>query len=377
MNNQKKATPYYLIHRKKYNENCIAVEEAFKETWGDNVLFGYSIKTNHHPLLMEMAKKRGWLAEAVSYDEMLQAGECGFGKSQMICNGPVKGEMIKEAIKQRQILNLDHIQEVREVCQYVKQEKIPAEELKIGLRVNFDLEKVCPGETTAGDQVNRFGICYENGEVKRAVTLLKENSINVAGLHMHSSTETRSLHVFSELAKMVTHLIEEYQLDLQYVDMGGGFFGGKVLKGKPLMSEYAQVITEELKKRLDPRNVALVIEPGASVLATAVDYVSGVANIREIRGERIVTLDGTLLHINPFMVKRKPPYDVIKAGTRKVQLQHICGCTCMEMDRFCSIRNEKELTPESQLVFHDAGAYTMAFNSNFIVKVPPVYVTEE
>lgn len=376
MENQRRVTPYYLIHRKKYNENSLAVEDAFRKAWGENVLFGYSVKTNRHPVLMEMAKERGWLAEIVSYDEMLHAKACGFGVKNIICNGPVKGKMLIEAIKQKQILNLDHIQEVQKVCQYIKKEKVSASNLRIGLRVNFNLEQVCPGETTAGKLVNRFGICYENGDIRRAVEIFKENDIPVVGLHMHCSTETRSLKVFHELARMVNLLIEEYELDLRYVDIGGGFFGGRVLQGKPLMREYAEVIATELKKNLDPRKVTLIVEPGASVLATAIDYVSKVSNIREIRGEKVITLDGTLLHINPFMVNRIPVYEIRNSGLEIVPIQHICGCTCMELDRFCSIYDEKELLQETEFIFHNAGAYTMAFNSNFILKIPSVYVED-
>lgn len=374
-----KSTPYYLIHQKKYNENCAIVEEAFENAWGENVLYGHSVKTNYHPVLLEFARDRGWLAEVVSTKEMLHVQKLGFGVGEIICNGPVKGKMLEEAVRQNQILNLDNMQEVQELCSYVKSEKICVEDLKIGLRVNFDLEMECPGETTAGEQVNRFGICYENGDIEKAVKLLKANKIPVKGLHMHSSTKTRSREVFSALSKMAVRLAEEYNLSLEYIDIGGGFFGGKVLSGKPLMKEYAYVIASELKRKFDPDKVVLIIEPGASVLATAVDYVAEVVNVREIRGERVVTLDGTMLHINPFMVKRNAPFgfENEEHGETILPVQHICGCTCMEMDRFCTLHEAYEVTTGSRLVFGDAGAYTMAFNSNFIVDPPLVYVSED
>ncbi|MCM1125480.1 MAG: diaminopimelate decarboxylase [Lachnospiraceae bacterium] len=374
-----KLTPYYLIHPQKYNENCAIIEEAFGNEWGKNVLYGYSVKTNYHPALLHFARNRGWLAEVVSWKEMLHVQKLGFGVGEIICNGPVKGKMLKEAICQKQILNLDNMQEVQDLCWYVKKEKICVDDLKIGLRVNFDLERECPGETTAGEQVIRFGICYENGDIEKALKLLKANKIPVKGLHMHSSTKTRSQKVFSALSKMSVRLAEEYNLFLEYIDIGGGFFGGKVLPGKPTMKEYAYIITSELKRKFDPSKVTLIIEPGASVLATAVDYVTEVINVREIRGERVVTLDGTLLHINPFMAKRNPPFvlENEKHNENILPVQHICGCTCMEMDRFCTLYEACEISNGSRLVFGDAGAYTMAFNSYFIVDPPLAYVDED
>lgn len=376
---QKRITPYYLIHSKKFNENCSIVEEAFGSAWGGKVLYGYSVKTNHHPVLLNFARERGWLAEVVSYNEMCYVQKYGFGIGEVICNGPVKGAMLEEAVKKRYILNLDNMQEIQDLCLYMKRGKIAVENLQIGIRVNFHLERECPGETTAGEDVSRFGICYENGDMDKAMMLLRENKISVKGLHMHSSTKTRSLGIFSALSKKVVKLAEEFNLSLEYIDMGGGFFGGKVLPGKPLMKEYANTIVSELKEKFDPDKVTLMIEPGASVLATAVDYVADVSNIREVRGERIVTLNGTSLHINPFLSQRNPSFIMENVDRNDITMpvQHICGCTCMEMDRFCSLYGEPEVRRESRFIFHDAGAYTMAFNSNFIVEPPLVYVEED
>ena len=61
-------------------------------------------------------------------------------------------------------------------------------------------------------------------------------------------------------------LAEEFYLWFDYIDMGGGFFGGKVLPGKPLMKEYANTIVSELKEKFDPDKVTLMIEPGRQYL---------------------------------------------------------------------------------------------------------------
>lgn len=350
------------------------VEKSFREAWEGKFLCGYSIKTNHQKELIMLAKKRGWLAEVVSDDEYNYAKKIGFGVHEMICNGPVKGEMIKKALQDRQYLNLDHLQEINGLCMLLNEKGCKIADMKVGLRVNFDLEKLCPGETTAGERVSRFGINYENGDLKRAILTLQKHKIPIAGLHMHTSTKSRSLAVFQALSRMVCQVVEEYNLSLDFIDIGGGFFGGQKLPGKPLMSEYAKVIARELKNTFDSEKVTLIVEPGASVIATAVDYVTSVDNIREVKGERIVTLDGTMLHINPFMAERKPVYTVGNLGGQQIRVQHICGCTCMENDRFDTLHFEKELQLDSEVIFHNAGAYTMSFNSYFIIEPPKVYL---
>lgn len=369
-------TPYYLIYKKKFEENCLEVENNFRKAWGNNFRCGYSFKTNYSHELIKMAKSRGWFAEVVSDDEFIYAHEIGFGNKEMICNGPVKGNMLQQALEQYQILNVDSLEEVEKVCEIVKKKDLCKKELRIGLRVNFNLENVCPGETIAGKNASRFGLSYENGDLKRAILYFQENEIYISGIHMHTSTKSRSLSVFRELSKMACRLKEEFHLHLQYIDIGGGFFGGQIVTGKPLMREYAEVIAKELKKKFDPRIVTLIVEPGASVTATAVDYIAGVANIRNILNERVVTLDGTFLHINPFMVSRKPVLEIKKAGNTEIAIQHLCGCTCMENDRFDILYDYKELLPGSRVVIHNAGAYTTSLNSQFIVKPPKVYFVE-
>lgn len=374
MRKEEMRTPCYVIHVKQFDNNCLDIEESFRAAWGNNLICGYSVKTNRNSTLIKTAQKRGWLAEVVSEDEFAYAASLGFQKGQMICNGPVKRNMLQKAIDQKHYLNLDCLQEVEDVCHLLEYKKVSSDDLLIGLRVNFDLESLCPGETTAGQAVPRFGINYENGDIKKAVDILNKAHIRVLGLHMHTSTRSRSTAVFRALSQMACQLAEELNLDLGYIDMGGGFFGGQIVKGKPRIHEYAQTIAVELKKKFDPVQVTLVLEPGAAVLATSVDYVTRVENIREVMGEKIITLDGTILHINPFMVDRKPTYDVEGVGKNQIKIQHLCGCTCMEKDRFDILYNKRELLPGSTLVFHNAGAYTMSFNSHFIIEPPAVYI---
>lgn len=376
MVNRERTTPYYLIHKKQFEQNCSEIEDSFQKRWGKNVIFGYSVKTNNCRELVSMSKDRGWFAEVVSEDEFNYINGLGFGDGKVICNGPVKGNMLQRALQQGLIVNLDNLQEVAAVCDFVRHNGIKKDKTKIGLRVNFDLESACPGETTAGRSVSRFGINYENGDLGNAIKILREHQICVSGLHMHTSTKSRSLAVFKELSWMARKLADEFRLDLEYIDLGGGLFGGQRAKDRPTMSEYAEVICAELKKGFDSEKVVLILEPGASIIATAVDYVTQVVNVRDICGEKVITLDGTALHINPFMTMRTPHFSVSGVGAKEIDVQHVCGCTCMETDRFVVLNHEKELLEGSLFSFHYAGAYTMSFNSNFIVRPPSVYIDD-
>ena len=331
-----------------------------------------SVKTNHDAGLMKYAHaKLGWFIETVSPDELELAFNLGFDAENIIFNGPCKcsrQDALINAIRGGAYVNLDNLDDVSFVCGHVSDIRDVS---RIGIRVNYNLEAECPGETTAGESVSRFGIDVENKDFARAVDMLRSAGIEPAGLHMHTSTRSRSAAVFTSLARKAAQLVNDYGLKLHFVDMGGGYFGGQKVEGKPSMEQYAQVITRELKKALNPEMTTLILEPGASVIATSVTYETSVLSVRDIRGTKIVTMDGTLLHVNPFMAHRNQPYStslIADYDARPVdEHQIICGCTCMENDRFADEHSVRRLEPGDVLSFRFAGAYTMAFNSNFIV----------
>ena len=365
----------------QFNDNCDAVTTAFKKRWGANVVCAYSVKTNHDKNLIKYAyNELDWNVEVVSEDEYNYACSLGIEKKRIVVNGPHKGKALIDAIISGSVVNLDSLCEIQQIRQHiVNEDDNVADRIRhgiIGLRVNYDLNKDCPNELATDNGYSRFGICYENGDFKKALDLLTTLGISISGIHVHYSTTTRSANVFSVLSSKVANTIMENNLILKYIDMGGCFFGGRIVTGKPTMNEYAEVITANLAKCVDAKKTILILEPGSSVIATTTQYKCKVVSVKDMDGIRIVTLDGTLLHINPFMKERSPKYTVEKKETAEygkiINEQIICGTTCMENDRFFTIYNERELIEGDEIIFDYAGAYTMSFNSNFIIKIPRV-----
>lgn len=365
-------TPCYIINAEEYESNIKEFEAEFRKRWSGEVLFGYSVKTNHYPYFMKVAKEYGWYAETVSATEYMHSEALGFPKQEIILNGPQKKDLLISACVDGGIVNLDSMLEVDKLCLELPQEY--RKKAIVGIRINFDLEKECPGETTCGTETTRFGICYENGDVERAILKLQNAGIKISGLHMHASTSSRSTRVYKALATMAGKVAKEYKLDLSYVDIGGGYFGGKFFAGKPSVEEYAQIITDTLKEYFEPEKVMLILEPGAGILATAADYLTSVLNIKEIRGKRVVTLDGTCLHINHFMKKQQTPCTLINPGEEMEEEQVLGGNTCMEMDRFYLRDKKNEILEDTKILFHCTGAYTMTHNGCFINTLPNIYV---
>lgn len=373
-------TPCYIVDQVKFIDNVNVIKRAFCSQWEKNPILGYSIKTNNYPELVLMARHEGMFAEVVSDDEYRLAISLGYIPPNIIFNGPQKSEtLLLDALRDNAWVNLDNFEEIEIIKRNIL--SLPANHLRIGLRVNFDLEQCCPGETTAGTEVSRFGFCVENGDLEQAISELKAIGISISGLHMHYSSKTRSVKVFRALSEKACNLVKEYSLNesLSYIDIGGGFFLGQTenTAGKPNMNEYAKCICEVWQDVVDKKKVDLILEPGAALIATSVSYMTQIINARDIRGRNVLTTDGSLLHINPFMEPRNPIAEIIRRDAKNsntIEEQIICGATCMENDRLLKLKDEALVMPGDRVVFQCAGAYTMVFNNCFINLPPYVYI---
>lgn len=367
---KKISTPYYLIDREKLELNYVNMEREFKKYW-KNFTIGYSFKTNSLPWILNFFKEQGAYAEVVSKREYDLAKRIGYG-SGIIYNGPIKSqETLKDALERGAIVNIDSKHEI----QWIK-DNIGERMWRIGIRINFDLERSCPGESVMGEQGGRFGLNYENGEFIKAMEMLRDiPRVKVVGMHLHNSSKTRSLNIYRAISQMATELKKYFEKDLEYIDIGGGFFGdGK----SETYEKYAQEISNILKKEYDNKKIRLIIEPGASLIATPISFISTVVDTKEIKGHRVVTTDGSCNNINPLMKEKRYRYNIERRDEMRevIKRQIVAGYTCMEDDILLDLEKEKELCIGDRIEFLDVGSYTMTLSPLFIEYFPKVIVKE-
>lgn len=367
-------TPYYLIHKDKLNEGIAHLKNALGIYW-PNAVIGYSFKTNSLPWILCFMKEQGCYAEVVSENEYELSEYMGF--EHVIYNGPVKGKgSFFRACKAGHIVNLDSYREV----EWVRELSNAGVPVRVGVRVNFDLESKCPGEAQGGTEGGRFGFGYENGSFKEVVDeLFQIPRVEVSGIHLHCSSKTRSLNIYRAIADTACQIHREYHLDLEYVDVGGGFFGG--LPDKPQYEDYLQVISDILKEEFNPHETVLVVEPGTSLICPPIDYMSTVLDVKKTNRNCFVLTDGSRIHVDPLMSKKGYFYHVnpVMPGQSREQVekQVITGFTCMENDRLFEIKNMQALKAGDQIVYEKVGAYTMCLSPLFSGYFPAVYLENE
>lgn len=367
-------TPFFRIREKDLLYDISLLKEALSRNWG-NYITGYSVKTNSLPWLLNYLKNQGFYAEVVSKTEYDLAVRLGFPAEQMIYNGPIKDRQAFESVLlSGGYVNLDSNYELDWLEELSA--LYPNRILKAGVRVNCNIAELCPEESLISES-GRFGYCYENGRLKDAVDRIhKLSNVKVSGLHLHSSTQSRTVQVFAALAKMAVKIAKEYTLSLEYIDMGGGYFGGR--DDKPDYRDYFKEICRELSVFFDPAQTALIAEPGVSLISRATTFETTVIDIKDIRGQKFVVTDGSRTNLNPLVIRHVYPHhmeycsDIVCRNNEP--LQWVCGATCMEYDRLFEITNEPALISGDRIIYDTAGGYTMCLNPLFINYFPAVYV---
>ena len=362
-------TPYYVIRKNTLDGLMADLKESLDKHWNNYVL-GYSFKTNSLPRVIRYMQQAGYYAETVSADEYELAIKCGYG-SKIIYNGPVKTkETFLDALSKGCIVNIDSEREIRWLDDF------PGN-ASVGLRVNFDLEEYCPGESQMGDEGGRFGFSYETGGLESAINELNKKSVRIAGLHLHCSSKTRSVGIYKAIARICCEIVQKYRIELEYLDIGGGFFGG--VPGKPTFDDYFREVSQILQTVFEAERTKLIVEPGMSLIGASVDYVTSVIDVKRTNRNTFITIDGSRTNVDPLMRKTGYTYGIeYGSDDRKpVEKQVVCGFTCMEADRLMTLYDTAELREGDRIIFRKVGAYTLCLTPLFIEMFPDVYVEDD
>lgn len=365
-------TPYFLISKEKLDKNIMAFVDALKDLWPNSIL-GYSVKTNSLPWVLEYLKSKEIYAEVVSDEEYQLACLMGYPHDKIIFNGPIKGgKIFSESCNNGTIINIDSKNDL----QYLK--KYGHKKVNIGIRVNINPEIFDSKDVGYEEEGFRFGFSDESGELKEAVEIVRTScKKNKMGLHLHCNSVTRSLEVYRAIARYAAKIITKYHIEVDYIDIGGGFFGGVPEKTTPF--EYINCIKNELQGVVDINETRLIVEPGSAIIGSVVDLYTTVVDVKDTCKSRIVTTDGSRIHIDPLWKKKNYMYSIQSFDDSirvNMPRQVICGYTCMDHDRLMIVENEKELSIGDSIIYHRVGAYSMTFGGMFIRYYPDIYIED-
>lgn len=371
---------FYVFDIKKLRDNYINLYTAFENKY-EKFIIGYSYKTNYVPALIKELSSLGAYAEVVSRLEYNLALKIGVNPAKIIFNGPFKRyEDIALALDGNSIINLDSFYEIDKVKRYLNEN--PHREIKLGLRVNFDM--TIDGENPLQNKYeqSRFGFCIENGSFENAITeLQRESNIKIVGLHGHFSTTTRSIEVYRKITQKLCDLSKIYlRHTLEYIDVGGGFYGNvpKSISENnvPSFEDYAEAICSIMNKEKNnfTNQPFLIIEPGLALVVDTFNFYCVVMDVKKSQNDYFALVKGSIHNLKPTMHTKNMPMAHVKMNKRIYEHKkfNIVGYTCMEKD-YLAIDYEGELPARGDfLVFSNVGAYTIVFDPPFIKERPPI-----
>lgn len=367
-------TPAFVIDVPALERFTDRFRQAMDTHWPHSIL-SYSFKTNSLPWLVTFMRDRGAWAEVVSDAEYELALALGYEPDRIVLNGPYKSrERLRAALLGGSVINLESKRDVAWTVELAHE--LPETEFGIGLRVNWDLESRCPGESTFDEQSSRFGFSTENGELDQAISELTSAGVRIAGLHVHRNSRTQSLGVYRAAATVAAEVITSRGLDLDWIDIGGGFFGSD--HGSPTFDDYMQVIRQTLDGVVDVERTCLITEPGGALVAVPMEFHASVIDVKQVESRTFVVTDTSRTNLDPLF-RRTNPYeiDVATSSTRVISEQIVSGFTLVEGDRLMTLHDMPELELDDRIVFHKVGAYTMALQPLFIEYLPAVYARTE
>ncbi|MFB5662645.1 diaminopimelate decarboxylase [Alteribacillus sp. HJP-4] len=377
---------FYALDLKKLRGNYSKMERAFKSRY-EPLIIGYSYKTNYLPLLCRELSSLGAYAEVVSRLEYDLAVKIGVNPKKIIFNGPLKSENdIETALMNESILNIDSFYEI----EYIKSfcESNPLRECRVGLRVNFDLSDGGESVLQEGYERSRFGLCVENGDLKRAVSELQSlPNLKISGLHGHFSTRKRAIRTYQRITKKLCSLAKQLLAETpDYIDIGGGFYGELPASFEieaPSFEEYAAAVCAVMQREYGglPARPALIIEPGISLVANTFLFYAKVIDTKNVRNRHFVLVDGSVHNVKPTMHRNNLPMTIIRpeegVSNQPQSLFDIVGYTCMEKDYLAHDVSSSLPRPGDYIAFENVGAYSIVFNPPFIKERPAIVAVEE
>lgn len=365
-------TPCFIFDEAEFRRSVEGFREALERRFG-NVGLGYSVKTCSLPYAMRLAETLGCMAEVVSHDEYELARLCGFMPDRIIYNGPMKSKVtFLEAVRGGAIVNLESKREL----EWLKE--LPMNEtFNIGIRLNINISHISIEDADGEDDNSRFGFSDESDEFAEAIFRLREMSnVRVAGLHIHRTAHSRLPRFYERSIDYAATVIKKYGLSLDYLDVGGGYFG--IFPNKPTFADYTEAFYAPLKRH-GLEDLRIIVEPGNALTASSFVFLSEVIDVKRVDDKtRFVTTDGSRNDIDPFFHKSDYIKEILYNNNRPIEpLQTITGCTCLEYDRLFTLTDKPRLEPGDRILYHNVGAYTMTLSPQFIRLWPRVYAVDE
>ena len=318
-----------------------------------------SCKTQPVAPLLRWWRGQGRGIEVVSEFELRAALAEGFAPPDILINGPAKHHWLpRQALRGLSVL-FDSPAELAALLPLAKKLDWCCG-VRLNTREEFDPEN--------SQFPTQFG--FTGDEAVRALRKLMRARVRVEAVSFHLRSNVPSAQIYQRAVAEVAEICRQAKFAPKVFDFGGGLPvrhvltpGGKVLDGEFSLRAYAEMLRQAARQFPDLREIWL--ENGRFVSASGGVLVVKILDTKERRGQRQLLCDGgrTLQALTALWEQHRILPLPERAGAETPTTVH--GPTCMAFDRLARIALPRSLRAGDHLIWLEAGAYHISWETRF------------
>ena len=349
-------TPCFLFFAEALAAQWARLGSAFADR---RVRHWWSCKTLPLPEAWRWWRRQGQRLEVVSGFELQAALAEGTPPSDILVNGPAKHRWLPTTPLPGLNLNFDSLGEIQALARRARRER-----WTVGLRLNTHAEH---HPDFAGLRT-QFGLVGD--EIGKAVRQLRRVGVGITTVHFHLRTNVGAAEAYEAAARESWERARAAGATPSVLDLGGGFPVENVrrLDGGRFDDTFSLRAMDGMVARMENELPGLRecwLENGRWLTAPAGVLVVRILEVKERRGARVLICDGgrTLQAMVATWEQHAVEPLVPRRGRRVKTL--VCGPTCMAFDHLGVHSLPAALRPGDLLLWRDAGAYQLAWETRF------------
>lgn len=353
-------SPCYIYSRATFERHWNAFDEALS---AHEHLVCFAVKANSNLGVLSVLAKMGSGFDIVSGGELERVLAAGGDASKVVFSG-----VGKTAAEMRRALEVGiRCFNVESEAELVLLNDVAGEigvKAPVSIRVNPNVDANTHPYISTGLKENKFGIDISIApEVYELASKMANLSIEGVDCHIGSQlTETRPFMDALDLVLNLIDLLEEMNINIHHLDLGGGLGIQYSDENPPLPAEYAKALSDKLLGR----DLQILIEPGRAIAGNAGILVTQVEFLKNNDEKHFAIVDAAM---NDLM--RPALYsawqEIIPVNSKKegqIQRYDIVGPIC-ETGDFLGKDRELIIEAGDLLAVRSSGAYGFTMSSNY------------
>ena len=352
-------TPTYVYSRAHIEAQYRAYADALS---GMPHLVCFAVKANSNLGVLNVLARLGAGFDIVSRGELERVLAAGGDAAKIVFSGvgKTRDDMRRALEVGVHCFNVESVDELERLQQVAAQAGKTA---RISLRVNPDVDAGTHPYISTGLKENKFGIDIEQAPEVYARAAALPN-LEVVGVDCHIGSQLTSLPPFLDALERLLLLVDqlaEQGIQIKHLDLGGGLGVQYRDEQPPLAGDYIAAV----RKRLEGRDLALVFEPGRSIVANAGVLLTRVEYLKHTAHKDFAIIDAAMNDlIRPALYQAWMDVTPVQPRQGEARAYDLVGPIC-ETGDFLAKGRELVLAEGDLLAVRSAGAYGFVMSSNY------------